>query len=311
MDTLILLCVILFWFFVVLGIRNWYLYTTRKKQLSLHLEEQLKSPDDMYRRKETLSSKALKRVTKYADDFSSIGQRINFFSENHEVDEWLRKAGNPLELTVERFQGIKMFLAFAGLIAGIVLFIIQFPLSQFALAFLPILGYAAPIFIVKRQAKKRQEELRYDLPDFLDTMSVSLQAGIGLDQALREVIRFFDGPLREEFSRFLYEIDLGVPREQSYRELLARNDNPEFQTLIKSLIQGIKLGVPIATTFKLQADDMREVRREQVKEKAAKASPKITLITTFIVAPTAMLLIGGLMVMNLLFGHNSFFDLVK
>ena len=104
---------------------------------------------------------------------------------------------------------------------------------------------------------------------------------------------------------------MGVPREEAYRQLMERNSNPEFQSLIKSLIQGLKLGVPIATTFKLQADDMREIRKEQVKEKAAKASPKITLITTFIIAPTAMLLVGGLMVMNLLFGDNNIFDLVK
>src|SRR6185312_562615 len=114
---------------------------------------------------------------------------------------------------------------------------------------LPLVGYFIPIIIVRLQAKKRQEALRLDLPDFLDTISTSLQAGVSLDQALKEVIRFFDGPLREEFSRFNYEIDLGVPRDTAYRNLLERNDNQEFQGLIKGLIQGQKLGVPIATTF--------------------------------------------------------------
>lgn len=67
----------------------------------------------------------------------------------------------------------------------------------------------------------------------------------------------------------------------------------------------MQLGVPIATTFKLQANDMRVIRKEQIKEEAAKASPKITLITTFIVMPTAIFLIGGLMIMNMFMGENN------
>jgi len=172
-------------------------------------------------------------------------------------------------------------------------------------------GYFLPILYLKTRVRRRQEQLRYDLPDFLDTVSVSLQAGLGLDQTLQEVTRYFDGPLREEFSRYQQEISLGVPRENAYRNLLKRNDNPEFQRLIKALIQGMKLGVPIATTFKIQADEMRRIREEQVKEKAAKASPKITLITTFIILPTAVLLIGGLMIMNMFLGDDGFVNFFR
>jgi tight adherence protein C len=182
------------------------------------------------------------------------------------------------------------------------------PLSQFGVIVLPLAGYFGTILWLKNKAKKRQDELRYDLPDFLDTVSVSLEAGIGLDKTLNEVVKYFQGPINEEFSRFNQEISLGVPREDAYRELLNRNDNPEFQTLIKSLIQGQKLGVPIATTFKAQAMDMRVIRRELAKEKAAKASPKVTLITTFIVAPTAIIMIAGLMILNMFFGNNSLFN---
>lgn len=310
MDTMILLSIILFWFFVALGLRNVYVYQTQKKELIKHVEEHLDNRE-IFRKKDSIKTRLLIKITSYADDFSSLGQRINFFSENSEVEDWLRKSGNPLKLTVERFQGIKIFLAIVGLVIGIVLFIIRFPFSEFAVALFPLVGYFLPIVLVKNMANKRQEQLRYDLPDFLDTVSVSLQAGISMDQALKEVIRFFDGPLREEFSTFLYEIDLGVPREEALRGLLRRNENAEFQTLIKSLIQGMRLGVPVSRTFKLQAENMRQFRKELVKEKAAKASPKITLITTFIVTPTVMLLIGGLLVMNMLFGDTSILDLVK
>lgn len=313
MDALIVFSVFLFIVFFAVGLRNWYLYLQRKKTLLGHVKESIFYYDTNIRKpkKETLMTKALRRSLAYADDFSGIGQRINFFSEAPDVEDWLRKSGNPLDLTVEKFQGLKMFLTFAGFVAGIVFFMLGFPLSQYGLIFLPVFGYFLPILLVKNRAKARQEQLRYDLPDFLDTVSVSLQAGVGMDQALREVVKFFDGPLHEEFSRFNQEIDVGVPRETAYRNLLERNDNPQFQYLIKSLIQGMKLGVPIATTFKLQANDMRGMREEHAKEKAAKASPKVTLITTFIVMPTAIFLIGGLMIMNMFLGNESIRDLFK
>lgn len=308
MDTVILLIVLLFLLFFLIGLVQLYTYSQEKKRLVSHVEDVVLN-EQRLKKRETLFVKLVKRLTKYADDFSSLGQRINFFSEDHEVEVWLRKAGSPFDLTVERFQGLKIFFALTGFIAGFVLLIIGFPLSQYGLIFLPLIGYFTPILLLKQQGKKRQDQLRYDLPDFLDTISVTLQVGIGLDQSLREVIKYFEGPLHEEFTRFNQEIDLGVPREQAYRSLLQRNDNPEFQTLIKSLIQGMKLGVPIATTFKLQADDLRTLRKEQAKEKAAKASPKITLITTFVVAPTAIIMIAGLMIMNTLLGENGILNI--
>lgn len=310
MDAYIILAVILFWLMFGLSLRHYSLYIQEKRVLIEHISDVTNT--DAFEKKEKRKGRRavwFEKMTKYADEFSDLGQRINFFSENADVSEWLRKSGNPYQLTVERFQGLKIFLLVVGFFAGMISFIIGLPFSQYAIIFNPLIGYFLPILIVRQQAKKRQEALRRDLPDFLDTISTSLQAGVSLDQALREVIRFFDGPLREEFSRFNHEIDLGVPRETAYRNLLVRNDNQEFQGLIKSLLQGLKLGVPIATTFKIQAEDMRQLREEQVKELAAKASPKVTLVTTFVVAPVSILMIAGLMLLNLIYGENSIFKL--
>ena len=311
MDVFLIIGTLLFWLFFLIGVKSWYDYRHQKQELTEHLKG---IPDFQlvgFKKKDSRRFKLLKRLFKYADDFSALGQRINFFSEKHEVEDWLRKAGYPLDLTIERFQGVKMFFAIAGFVMGLVGILLGLPFSLFAVLFLPLIGYFGVILALKNTAKTRQDELRYDLPDFLDTVSVSLKAGVGLDQTLREVVKYFDGPLHEEFVRFNQEIELGVPREEAYRELLKRNDNAEFQTLIKSLIQGMKLGVPIATTFKIQAEDMRTLRKELIKEKAAKASPKITLITTFVVAPTAIVMIAGLMIMNMFFGDNSFTDIFK
>ncbi|MCI1591752.1 type II secretion system F family protein [Heyndrickxia oleronia] len=312
MDALIILMIILFWFTIWMAVRHYYVFSREKRELLEHISDVTYT--DVFEKKtkkKNRRGRLIQKLTKYAEDFSDLGQRVNFFSENHDVENWLRKSGNSYNLTVERFQGLKIFLLIVGFFGGVLSLIIGLPFSQYSIIFLPILGYFLPIIVVRNQAKKRQQLIRKDLPDFLDTISTSLQAGINLDQALREVIRFFDGPLREEFSRFNYEIELGVQRETAYRNLLSRNDNTEFQSLIKSLIQGQNLGVPIATTFKIQAEDMRKLREEQVKELAAKASPKVTLVTTFIVAPVSILMIAGLMILNMIYGENSIFNMLQ
>ncbi|KIL53663.1 pilus assembly protein TadB [Jeotgalibacillus alimentarius] len=310
MDALIILCIVLFWFLVLLGLRNWSVYIKEKRELLLHISD-VTMVDAFEKKEKKRKQRAglIDKTTKFADEFADLGQRINFFSVNQDVADWLKKSGNRYELTVARFQGLKMMLMTVGFFHGMFFFFLGLPLSQFGIVLTPLLGYFLPIIVIRQQVKQRQQALRMDLPDFLDTVSTSLQAGVSLDQALREVIRFFDGPLREEFTRFIQEIDLGVQREQAYRNLLERNSNQEFQQLIKSLLQGMKLGVPVASTFKLQAEDMRQLREEQVKELAAKASPKVTLVTTFIVAPVSILMIAGLMILNLLYGENSMMNL--
>ncbi|MFD2368595.1 type II secretion system F family protein [Brevibacillus sp. GCM10020057] len=309
MDALIVTSLFLFLLFFAIFLKEAYRYSMEKEKLMAHVHEVTGNRTYEVRKRQTRSQKWLKRLLAYSDDYAALGQRINFFSESHEVEEWLLKAGRPLDLTVARFQGAKIVLALLGFIAGTAFFVLGLPFAPFGLILWPLSGYFLPIVLLRSKARERQNQLRYDLPEFLDTVSVTLQAGVSLDQALREVIRFFHGPLREEFARFNQELDLGVPREKAYEQLLRRNDNPEFQMLIKALIQGMRLGVPIAVTFKIQSENMRRIRKELIKEKAAKASPKVTLITTFVVAPTAIMLIGGLMVLDIMENVSLFSNL--
>ncbi len=306
-----ILSVILFLLFFLLGLRHLYVYKQERRKVAAHIYEVAASDLKKGRGKRTLLAWMIRKFSEHADDYAGLGRRINFFSEDDEIEKLLYKAGNPYDLTVSQFQGTKMALTVAGFGTGVLGLVLGLPLAQFGLFVLPLAGYFGTIFSLRIAAKARQDELAYDLPDFLDTVSVSLQAGVGLDQALRGILQHFHGPLQEEFTRFLYEVDLGIEREAAYRSLLARNDSPEFLAFIKALIQGQKLGVPISTTFKIQAEDMRRIRFEKVKEKAAKASPKVTLITTLIVTPTAMIMIAGLVILNLLYGDNAVLDIFK
>lgn len=310
MDGLIVLFLLLTLFFIGLGLRYGYEYTVYKSGLKKKTKEE-HYIENIFEKKQTRKEKLLTKVFHYADDFSSIGQRINFYSEDHEVEKWLTEAGHPYGLTTERFQGLKIFFMIIGLIVGGIAMILRFPFSELTIIIYPIVGYLAVVFWIKSKAKNRQEELTYQLPDFLDTMSVTLKAGVGLDQALRDIVPYFEGPVKEEFGRFIQEVQVGVPRSAAYRMLLERNTSKEFQILIKALIQGEKLGIPISKTFHQQSLEMRKLKKELIKEKAAKASPKVTLITTFVVLPSALVLIGGLMIMNMFSQNSNIFDLFQ
>lgn len=311
MDSIILIIIILFWLTLIFGLAYLYRYAKQKEQLNLHIKEVAVSTTFMKEEKKGLADRIITYLSRYADDFSSIGERINFYSESGEVETLLRKAGNPYEMTVARFQGFKIVCVILGFLTGMFMVIMGFPLSNIFFVTLPAAGFFLPIMLVRQKAKKRQEQLRSDLPDFLDTVSISLQAGSNLDTAIKEVIHYFSGPIRDEFSKYLQEIDLGVPREKAYQGLLNRNDNSDFQSFVKSLIQATRLGVPMADTFKGQAEDIRRISLEQVKEKAAKASPKVTLITSLLIAPLIMLLIIGLVILNMVMGENSIVDFFK
>ncbi|RCW65843.1 type II secretion system F family protein [Saliterribacillus persicus] len=310
MDGLIIIFLLLTLLFIGLSLRSFYSYTVYKQELRKELKEQT-YVQNIFEKKETRKDKMLAKVFQYADDFSHIGQRINFYSENHDVKKWLMQAGYPYQLTVDRFQGLKIFFMIIGVIIGGIGLILRLPFSELTVIIYPVVGYVGVIFWMKDKAKKRQEELAYQLPDFLDTMSVTLKAGLGLDQALRDIVPYFEGPVQEEFGRFIQEISVGVPRGEAYRTLLNRNESKEFQLLIKALIQGERLGIPISKTFEQQAEEMRKIKKELIKEKAAKASPKVTLITTFVVLPSSLVLIGGLMIINMFSQNSNIFQLLQ
>ncbi|UOE92261.1 type II secretion system F family protein [Alkalihalobacillus sp. LMS39] len=227
-----------------------------------------------------------------------------FTKENDKV--MLDRSGNPFQLSLDGFYGLRYVLFFTFFIFTWLYMIIGMPFGLLLFITTPYLAFFFPNFWIWYKARERQELISEAMPDFLDTVSVTLQAGVGLDTALRQVSNQMEGPLSEEIQRFSREIDLGVTRKIAYQNLLNRNTSRELEILVNSLIQGTALGVPVSTTFKIQADDLRSMRGFRAKEKAAKASPQITLVTTFLVAPSVFLLIIGLLFLNIIYNPEAF-----
>jgi len=157
------------------------------------------------------------------------------------------------------------------------------------LLLLPFLGAQLPRTALRRAVEQRQNAIRKDLPDTLDLLAISVEAGVGFEGALGVVTDNFDSPLSEEFSRTLHEMELGLPRRQALENLKRRTEVPELSNFILTLTQADALGMPIGRVLKTQAGEMRLKRRAWARERAAKLPVKILfplmpiLLATFIV----------------------------
>ncbi|UFJ40798.1 type II secretion system F family protein [Brevibacillus humidisoli] len=241
------------------------------------------------------------QLFRLADKLSPVGQRFPYLINQTELTRIIALAGHPHGLTVASFLGLRFVTVLLALLIGNLLSMIGFgSLTQIILL---LCGFFGPALWLHAAAKKRQAQMAADLPDFLDAMSVTMQAGIPLESALKQVVGNMAGPLSEELTRFQQELDLGVPRDQAYTRLINRNRSPELETLVVALMQGSRLGVPISHTFQMMAEDMRSRQIVMIKEKASKVGPKVTLVTSFLILPGVILSVIGLLVLH--FVHQS------
>ncbi|WP_438431166.1 type II secretion system F family protein [Gorillibacterium sp. sgz500922] len=255
------------------------------------------------KRKRTGKEKLKEGIVRGSILFAPVGRRFRLFVNEEDIRRKIMLAGTPYGFDLDAFYGLRYLCVLAGALAGALLMFVGFN-SIFLLLFV-LAGLFAPTMWIRSAAQARQETIGLQLPDFMDAMSVTLQAGAPLDPATKQIVQGMDGPLAEEMTRHLQELDMGVPREDAYMRLMARNDCKELETLVLSLIQGSKLGVPIAATFKNMSEDIREARIGRIREKAAKASPKVTLITTFLIVPGVLLCILGMLALNLIYNPEA------
>lgn len=300
MSFFLYLLIFMIWGCLIFAAISFYTYSKESEEVRANLDQFI-PPWKVMRRK--TSSRAI--IHKWMDDLAPTGKKIQILSDQDEMEHVLVKAGYPYQLSVYRLHGAKLLGLIAGMMLAVLFNLIGLPFAQISLVILPIAGYLFPIQLVRYLAKKRQEEIQLELPDFLDMMSITLQAGMAMDDAMAYYTETTRGPLGEELNRMLQEIKFGVQRETAYRGLIKRTDSPELEALIMSLIQAHNLGTPIAHTFTQQAVEMRRMRSEKAKEAAGKASPKISLVSGLIIAPSIMLLMLGAIIYNLVFKHLS------
>jgi tight adherence protein C len=169
----------------------------------------------------------------------------------------------------------------------------------FAAIALAGIGFIAPDFVVSGKARSRKDRIRAELPDALDLMAVSVEAGMGFDGALSKLTEHMQGPLSDEFALTLGEIRIGESRQDALKKLSDRTNTPELASFVRSIIQADQLGISLGRILRVQATDSRLKRQAAAEEKAMKAPIKMLFPTVLFIFPAMFLVILGPAFLNL------------
>jgi len=249
-------------------------------------------------RNEQLRRSALERlVLPFAGKVISSITRLTPLDLYGRVNRLIVLAGNPPAFTAERIVAFKIVFAIVGLVVGLMLAPLL-PFTSFVLkvgtvALLTLTGYTVPSAAIAARASKRQKEIRKALSDTMDLLTISVEAGLGFDAALGQVVRNVPGPLSEEVSRMLQEMQIGVTRTEALRHLTDRTEVPELDGFVLSMIQADKYGVGIAKVLRAQAQELRQKRRQRAEETAQKIPLKLLFPMIFMVLPALFIVILG------------------
>jgi tight adherence protein C len=157
----------------------------------------------------------------------------------------------------------------------------------------PLLGFFGPDAWLRRHIDERKSSMQKALPDTLDLLVISVEAGLGFDSALARVVQTVPGALSEEFFRMLQETRVGVSRRDAMRHLLDRTDLDELRSFLLAMMQAEAFGVTIARVLRVQADEMRVKRRQRAQEKAFAAPVKLVFPLVFCIFPSLFIVLLG------------------
>jgi tight adherence protein C len=220
------------------------------------------------------------------------------------TDAKLERAGYPGGLRGADWMGVKILVAIV-LAIGIALLMLATGRVQLALLFGIVgagVGYMAPEFWLGGKAKKRSFEMVLQLPDALDLLTISVEAGLGFDAALAKVVEKMEGPLVNEFRQALAEIRMGRSRRDALRDVVLRADSQPISNFIGAIVQAEQLGVPIAKVLQIQSQQLRIERRQRAEEMAAKAPVKMLFPMVGCIFPTIFIVILGPAIVTVMSG---------
>lgn len=162
------------------------------------------------------------------------------------------------------------------------------------------IGGTLPIIILNSVIKKRQAKIVQQLPEVLDLMCVSVQAGLTFDAAVKKIVQRTRGPLIDELADAMDDMSMGIPRRQALKDMATRCEVPELSLFVSSIIQAERLGTSISNTLTIQADNMRERRRQSIKEEAMKAPVKILFPLVIFIFPALFVVILVPIILNMI-----------
>lgn len=229
---------------------------------------------------------------------SWFGRNMKRFTPASQAANFQRQldfAGTPFGLDPAGVQTLRVASAAAlGTIGTVLGVLVGSPVALVIFLVVGVgIGFYLPVLWLDQLVRARRAEIEAALPNALDVVAISMEAGLGLDRALEQLVRHQEGPLTLLVARALREIELGRPRADALEEMASATGVEDFTALVRSIIHAERTGVPIARTIAAHAAQMRVKRRLHIRAEAARASLKILLPTVGCVFPTLWLILLG------------------
>jgi tight adherence protein C len=224
---------------------------------------------------------------------------VSRFTPQHTLETTRHKldlAGNPNNWSATQFLGIRGLAAL--LMAALTLalaMLVNASLGQqllFTIA-MALIGFFLPVLWLGNRIRNRQDEIVKTLPDALDLLTISVEAGLPFDGAMQRVADKWNNELSRGFQRMLNEMRIGKSRREALRDMANRMEVRDMTSFVAALIQADQLGISIAKVLRIQSEQMRIRRRQRAEEKAQQAPIKMLLPLTFLIFPTILIVILG------------------
>ncbi len=217
-------------------------------------------------------------------------------------------AGNPYNMGVAEFTGVRIVgaLLLGGVALGICLLTGAALMSLVLYSAISALaGYLLPVFWLRGRIKKRASIILKTLPDAIDLMTISVEAGLAFDGAMQRVADKWDNALANEFQRAISEMRVGKAKRDALREMVVRTGVSDLSTFVASIIQADQLGVSISKVLRIQSEQMRIRRRQRAEEKAHKAPILMMIPMVFLIFPATYIVILGPAVPKIMNGFGG------
>jgi tight adherence protein C len=230
----------------------------------------------------------------------NLGRRFTPAGYVDKVRQKFVFAGEPSSDAVDRYLAVQVLgVVVAAVAALFFLFTLPGLLKWAAAGLVLLVGFLGPSATLNRRVAERQHQLRIKLPDILDLLTISVEAGLGFEQALDRTVSAVPGPLSEEFARMLGEVRAGSSRADAMRALEARTNVPEVRSFVLAILQADTFGVSIGRVLRAQADEMRIKRRQLAQERAMKAPVKMLIPMVFCIFPALFVIVLGPALINI------------
>ncbi|WP_205474696.1 type II secretion system F family protein [Nocardioides sp. SYSU D00038] len=233
----------------------------------------------------------------------AVGRRLSGSDAAERIRRKLELAGNPAGWTVDRVVSGKVIAAVVGLLVGLAFSFMLAPSTGVRLLLAVgglVAGFFGPNLYLYQRAYERAERLQRDLPDAVDLLTISVESGLGFDAAVQQVAQNTEGPLAEEFSRVLREMQIGQGRADALRAMSERTNVADLKTFVGAMVQADSFGIPVAQVLRVQSAEMRVKRRQRAEEKAQQVPVKITVPLIFCILPCLFMAVMGPAVLSIM-----------